>query len=209
MPGAITLADRFLWCRLVTDTSSRQSDGTMPRHSLAFRISCVAVTLGATACSATIDRSTLDATTTTSTTVAPTTTSSTTSTSSTTTTLAPTTTTDAPIVTEGGVVKIANAANVDLAASRLTDEFAALGFEVRDATNAAGVERELEISKIYVLPGSEAVAFSVARLMGGLEVHSMPVPAWIKGGTEGLGDATVLVMLGKDLAKVDLADMVD
>ncbi|MEY2755869.1 MAG: hypothetical protein RJB65_2227 [Actinomycetota bacterium] len=181
----------------------------MPRHSLAFRVSCIAVVLGATACSSTIDRSTLGATTTTSSTVAPTTTSSTTTTEAPTTTEPPTTTTEPPIVTKGGVLKVANAANVDLAASRLTNEFAAMGFDVRDATNSAGPDRELEVSKIYVVAGSEAVAFSVSRLMGGIEVYAMTTPAWIKGGTEGLADATVLIMLGKDLAKVELDDMTD
>jgi|GEM_PF-2553346 len=178
----------------------------MTRPGLAHRLLALAALSIATACSSTVDRASLATTTTTSTTVVATTTT-TTSTTTTTTTEAPTTTTEPPIVTSGGVLKIANAANVDLAASRLTGEFAAMGFDVRDATNAAGIDRELETSKIYVVAGSEAVAFSVSRLMGGIEVYAMSTPAWIKGGTEGLGDATVLIMLGKDLAKVELADM--
>ena len=180
----------------------------MTRPGLAHRILALAALTLTAACSSTIDRVGLSTTTTTSTTVV-TTTTSTTSTTTTTTTVAPTTTTEPPVVTAGGVLKIANAANVDLAASRLTNEFAAMGFDVRDAPNAAGIDRELEVSKIYVVAGSEAVAFSVSRLMGGVAVYAMSTPAWIKGGTEGLGDATVLIMLGKDLAKVELADMTD
>ena len=108
---------------------------------------------------------------------------------------------------EGGIVKIANASGVDGAAGRLTDEFATLGFTTGGATNAAGIDEDLDVSKIYVIAGSEAVAESVSRLMGGIAVSRMPTPAWIKGGTAGLGDATVLVMLGHDLAGTALADM--
>ena len=110
---------------------------------------------------------------------------------------------------EGGIVKVANASGVDGAARALTAELAALGFVTRDGTNAAGIDADLETSKIYVIAGSEAVAQSVSRVMGGLAIERMPTPAWIKGGTAGLEDATVLVMLGHDRAGTPLADMGD
>lgn len=135
-----------------------------------------------------------------------TTTSTTTTTTTTTTTLPPTTTT-LPIITEGGIVKVANSSGVNGAAGRLTDELAALGFETRRATNGAGPDDDLDVSRIYVKPGAEAVAETISRLMGGLEVLPMPTPAWITGGTANLGDANVLVMLGHDLADKRLADM--
>jgi hypothetical protein len=135
-------------------------------------------------------------------------TSTTTSTTTTSTTLPPTTTTE-PLVVEGGIVKVANASGVDGAARALTAELAALGFVTRDGTNAAGIDADLETSKIYVIAGSEAVAQSVSRVMGGLAIERMPTPAWIKGGTAGLEDATVLVMLGHDRAGTPLADMGD
>ncbi len=150
------------------------------------------------------------ATTTTTTSAATTTstssTSTTSSTTSTTTTLPPTTTTE-PLVVEGGIVKVANASGVDGAAGQITDELAALGFTTSGPTNAKGIDEDLEVSKIYVIAGSEAVAASVSRLMGGIAVSRMTTPAWIKDGTAGLGDATVLVMLGHDLAGTRLADM--
>ncbi|HAP75322.1 MAG TPA: hypothetical protein DCR14_04500 [Acidimicrobiaceae bacterium] len=136
-----------------------------------------------------------------------TTTTSTTSTTSTTTTTLPPTTTTLPIITEGGIVKVANASGVDGAAGRLTDELAALGFETRRATNAAGPDSDLQVSKIYVKPGAEAVAESISRLMGGLEIFPMPTPAWIQGATESLADANVLIMLGHDLAGTALDDI--
>lgn len=102
---------------------------------------------------------------------------------------------------------VANCSDINGAAGVLTDEFAALGFETRGATNGAGIDKKLETSKIYVIKGSEAVARSLSRLMGGVELYEMPTPAWIKDGTAGLGDATVLVMLGHDRAGTPLAAM--
>ena len=104
---------------------------------------------------------------------------------------------------------VANASGVNGAAKALTQELAALGFATREGTNAAGMDEELATSKIYVIAGSEAVAHSVSRLMGGVPVERMPTPAWIKGGTAGLGDANVLVMLGHDLAGTPLAEIGD
>jgi hypothetical protein len=82
----------------------------------------------------------------------------------------------------------------------LSDQLTALGFAVRKPTNAFGPDARLDKSKIYVLPGSEPVADSLSHLLGGLPVLPMPTPAWIDGGTAALGDVTVLVMLGTDLA---------
>ena len=135
------------------------------------------------------------------------TTTATSTTSTTSTTLAPPTTTTEPLVVQGGVVKVANASGVDGAAGQVTDALAALGFTTNGPTNAAGIDENLAASKIYVIAGSEAVAESVSKLMGGIPVSRMPTPAWITGGTAGLGDATVLVMLGHDLARTPLADM--
>lgn len=111
------------------------------------------------------------------------------------------------MIVEGGIVMVANASGVNGAAKELTTELSALGFTTRAGTNAAGIDEDLATSKIYVIAGSEAVAQSVSRLMGGIPVERMPTPAWIKGGTAGLGDANVLVMLGHDLAGTPLADM--
>lgn len=71
---------------------------------------------------------------------------------------------------------------------------------MRDPTNAIGAYTKLKASIVFFIPGSEAVANSVSRLMGGIEIRPMTAPAWITDGTAGLGDATVLVMLGSDRA---------
>lgn len=138
-------------------------------------------------------------TSTTTTTLPPTTTSTSTTTTSTTTT-STTTTTTIPLVTEGAVIIVANASNVNGAAQQLTSELAARGFHLADPTNAAGVEERLDTSKVYFLPAGADVAASVGRVMGGIAVSRMPVPVSIAGGPAKLGDATVVVMLGTDLA---------
>jgi hypothetical protein len=143
-------------------------------------------------------------TTTTSTTIPPTTTSTstTTTTTTTTTTLPPTTTsTTIPLITEGATIIVANASGVTGAAALLGQELGSLGFHVFDITNAAGVEERLDVSKVYFLPAGADVATSIGRAMGGILVARMPVPVSITGGPAKLGEATVVVMLGKDLAK--------
>ena len=137
-------------------------------------------------------------TTTTTTTLPPTTTSTSTTTTS---TLPPTTTTTTiPLITEGAVAIVANASNVNGAAAQLGQELAARGFHMADATNAAGIEERLAVSKVYFLPAGADVAASIARVMGGVSATRMPVPVSITGGPAALGEATVVVMLGSDLA---------
>lgn len=97
-------------------------------------------------------------------------------------------------------MKVANASGIDGAAKSVTDQLAAMGFHTSAATNAAGIEIKLDASKIYVMPGSEPVAFSIAQVMGNLPVSYMPTPVSIKGGPEALGDATIVIMLGMDRA---------
>ena len=136
-------------------------------------------------------------TTTTTTTIPPTTTSTTTtSTTTTTTTIPPTTTTTIPLITEGAVAIVANASGVTGAAALLTQELGALGFHMADATNSAGVEEKLDVSKVYFLPAGADVATSIGRAMGGILVTRMPVPVSITGGPAALGEVTIVVMLG-------------
>ena len=144
-------------------------------------------------------------TTTTTTMTTPPTTTSTTTTSTTTTTTLPATTTSTtiPLITEGAVIIVANASGVTGAAAQLSQELAALGFHIFDVTNSAGVEEKLDVSKVYFLPAGAEVATSIGRVMGGIVVTRMPVPVSITGGPAALGDATIVVMLGKDRASKD------
>ena len=116
-------------------------------------------------------------------------------------------TTTQPIVTAPGKLKVANASGINGAAGRLSLELAARGFTLTKATNGFGPDKDLKVTKIYVSKGSEKVADSVSRLMGGVKVYPMPIPAWIEGGTDALEGATVLVMLGADKADKHLSAM--
>jgi LytR cell envelope-related transcriptional attenuator len=120
--------------------------------------------------------------------------------STTTSTIPKTTTTTIALVTEGAVVIVANASGVTGAANKLTTELTAAGFHMGKATNAAGIEEKLDVSKVYFMPAGADVASSIGLAMGGVIVSQMPVPVWITGGPAALGDATVVVMLGKDLS---------
>ncbi|MBI4883574.1 MAG: LytR C-terminal domain-containing protein [Actinobacteria bacterium] len=163
------------------------------------------ISFGRTTTVAATTDATLDATTTSG---VSTTSPSTTTVETTTSTLPPlATTTTITLVTAGAVVKVANATEVENAAARVTDELAVAGFAVAEPTNGAGKDEALTVSKIYVLAGSEATAESVSYLMGDISISRMPTPAWIFGGTAALGDTTVLVMLGSDLAGVPLLSM--
>ena len=95
---------------------------------------------------------------------------------------------------------VANATKVNNGASKLSTLLGKAGFTMGAVTNGAGNEVFLDTTKVYCLPGSEAVAGSVAMLLGGVPVAYMPTPAPITAATAGLGDASVLVMLGKDIA---------
>ena len=124
----------------------------------------------------------------------------TTSTTTTSTTIPPETTTTFPFVNQGAVVIVANAADVPGAATKFTQALAEYGFALLEPTNGAGPEEIIDVTRIYARPEAQAVADSVARVMGGIPVERMPTPAPITGATDGLGEATILVMLGKDLA---------
>jgi hypothetical protein len=93
---------------------------------------------------------------------------------------------------------VANASKVPGAASQLTATLAQLGFTLSTPVNAAGSDENLDTSRIYARDISDPVALSVSRLMGGVPVMRMPTPLPVSSGTP--GDATVVVMLGKDLA---------
>jgi LytR cell envelope-related transcriptional attenuator len=123
----------------------------------------------------------------------------------TTTTVAPTTTVPA-IVTEGATVVVANASGVPGSAGRMSTALGAAGYTMAEATNATS---QLEVSIVYYDPAvvaAQAVAESVARSMGGLEVAPVPTPVPIEGGA--LNGSGVVVMLGTAQADKTLEELV-
>ena len=126
------------------------------------------------------------------------------STASTTTQPAASTTTTEPLTLVGAVVRVANCSGRPAAATHLSEALAEKGFTMAPSTNGFGPDARLDRTKVYALKGSEQVAMSVSRVLGGVKVLPMPVPAWIDGGTAALGDTKVLVMLGRDLGNKPL-----
>ena len=179
--------------------------GTAADRSYACRVLGVGLVMAAAMLGACSNGFSSSSPTTTSTSTSSTTSSTSTSTS-TSTTLAPTTTTE-PLIVTGAIVKVANASGVGGAATLLTSQLTKKGFTVRDPTNALGAYSKLKTSVIFVLPGGDDVAHSVSRLMGGVAIRTMTIPAWITDGTVGLGDATVLVMIGNDRANRKLVNL--
>lgn len=121
------------------------------------------------------------------------------------TTVATTTSTTMPLVTEGATVVVANANTVGGSAGRMTRTLETAGFTMGEPTNATEV---LDDSLVYYdssVAAAEAVAQSVARVMGGLEVTTVPSPPPTEDGT--LNDGGVLVMLGNNEADKTLEEL--
>jgi hypothetical protein len=122
-----------------------------------------------------------------------------------TTTVAPAPTTP-PIVTEGATVVVANASGVPGSAGRMSTALGGAGFTMAEATNATSAQ--LEQSVVYYDPAvaaAQAVAGSVATMMGGLTVEPVPTPPPIEGGA--LNGSGVVVMLGTAQADKTLEEL--
>jgi hypothetical protein len=123
-------------------------------------------------------------------------------------TIAVTTTSDKPrkttttLVTTGFEVLVANASGVGGSAAKMSDQLKAKGFVTIEPLNAAPGTPTQSTTVVYAVPGFDAGAASVAAVLGGADVLPMPTPVPVTGGS--LGSASVLVMLGSDLAGKDL-----
>ena len=129
------------------------------------------------------------------------------------TTTIPATTTTVPqvvVVTDGAKVIVANASSINGAAGRLTDRLAIVGYAMETATNSADSVSNLDVTEIYFDPaveGAEAVAESLKSVLGGgaIEVLEITIPALTESGD--MGEASVLVLMGNDVADRSLEDL--
>lgn len=123
----------------------------------------------------------------------------------------PTTEAASPFVTDGAVVIVANSSGIDGAAGRLTDRLAIAGFTTGSATNAADSVGQLTNTEIHYVPGDDdalAVAQSVKTALGGgdgIELVEVGTPAPTESGE--LGGATVVVLMGNDVADRSLEEL--
>jgi hypothetical protein len=110
--------------------------------------------------------------------------------------------------TSGAKVLVANSSHANGAAGQLTTALQGNQFTMGTATNGAAKEA---VTKIQYLTGdvaAQAVASSVAALMGVATVEPMPTPVQLADPAT-LLDNTVLVLLGDDKAGKTLAQMVE
>ena len=110
--------------------------------------------------------------------------------------------------TSGAKVLVANSSHANGAAGQLTTALQGNQFTMGTPTNGAAKEA---VTKIQYLTGdvaAQAVASSVAALMGVATVEPMPTPVALADPAT-LLDNTVLVLLGDDKAGKTLAQMVE
>ena len=117
--------------------------------------------------------------------------------------LIPVETTVAPVVLTAFKVQIANASGVSGSAGLLTTELQGKGYIVQPAINKSEITPRQTTTVVYYLLGSEAAAAQVASELGGVATSPMPTP--IPTETGSLGEASVLILLGTDLAGKPLA----
>jgi hypothetical protein len=137
-----------------------------------------------------------------------------------TTTVDPFTTTTFPLVpvestttvftpqTTGASVIVANSSHANGAAGQLSTALQANGFTMGTPTNGSTDE---PVTKVQYLTGdvsAQAVAQSVAQLMGVTSVEPIPTPVLFEDPTL-LADNTVVVLLGDDKASKTLAQMTE
>jgi hypothetical protein len=72
------------------------------------------------------------------------------------------------------------------------------GYIVQPAINKSEITPKQTATVVYYLLGSEAAATQVAKELGGVAILPMPTP--IPTETGSLGEASVLVLLGTDIA---------
>lgn len=98
----------------------------------------------------------------------------------------------------GFKIMVANASGVTGSAGQMTTALRAESFIVVEPTNAAETVGKQDITVVYYVPGYESGAAAVAQILGGVATQPVSTPAPVESGD--MGEATVLVMLGTDLA---------
>ena len=90
----------------------------------------------------------------------------------------------------------------------MQDALKELGYAVTDEATSDSNTEPLEESIVYYSEGTpaiQAVAQAVARDLGGLTAQPMPSTIPVEGGS--IGTATVLVLLGNDIAGESIEDL--
>jgi hypothetical protein len=99
-------------------------------------------------------------------------------------------------------IQIANASGIAGSAGQLTTELQGRGYIVQPALNKSEITPKQTVTVVYYLLGSETAAAAVAKELGGVAVAAMPEPVPTETGK--LGEASVLILLGTDIAGIPL-----
>ena len=95
-------------------------------------------------------------------------------------------------------VQVANASRVSGSAGELTTQLQGRGFIVQPAVNSSEITPKQTATVVYFIAGSEDAAALIATTLGGVPTAAMPDPIPTESGA--VGEATVLIMLGTDIA---------
>ena len=95
-------------------------------------------------------------------------------------------------------IQVTNASGISGSAGQLTTELQGRGYIVQPANNKSEITPKQTVTVVYYLLGSEQAAAAVANALGGVGIAAMPAPIPTESGN--LGEATVLILLGTDLA---------
>ena len=104
------------------------------------------------------------------------------------------------------VLEAIRKSKVSGSAGQLTTELQGRGYIVQPAVNTSETTPKQTATVVYYLPGSESQAALVAAELGGVATAIMPAPIPTEGGK--LGEASVLILLGTDVAGKPLASPV-
>ncbi|MEI8023335.1 MAG: LytR C-terminal domain-containing protein [Actinomycetota bacterium] len=99
-------------------------------------------------------------------------------------------------------IQVCNASGISGSAGQLTTELQGRGYIVQPAVNKSEITPKQTVTVVYYLLGSETVAAAVAKELGGVAVAAMPEPIPTLDGK--LGEASVLILLGTDIAGIPL-----
>ena len=113
------------------------------------------------------------------------------------------TTSPAATNTTGFKVLVANASGVPGSAGDVSVALQGLGFIVQPPLNKSDATPKQTLTMVYYIAGQEANAANIAAALGGVATAPMPDPVPTQTGN--MGEASVLVLLGTDLAGKPLA----
>lgn len=123
-------------------------------------------------------------------------------------TAAPTPAPSATPTRSGAIVLVANASRLPNTAGNVTEVLRRAEYTVGDPTNAseAAYPSPLETTEVYYAAGNDAALAVATQIQTDLAIAAAPQPLPAEPPVESMGEATVLVVLGRDKVEQTIAD---